>query len=60
MGNMITNDKIFTREIKFRISNANETLNKKNTMFISTLDLNFRKKLVKFYIWIISLYYAEN
>jgi len=34
--------------------------NKKRTLFTSTLDLELRKKLVKFYVWSIALYGAET
>jgi hypothetical protein len=34
--------------------------NNKKTRFTSTLDLNLRKKLVKYYIWNIALYGAET
>jgi hypothetical protein len=34
--------------------------NKTRTLFTSTLDLGFRKKLMKFYIWSIALYGAET
>ena len=33
---------------------------KKDTLFISKLDLNLRKKLVKCYIWSMALYGAET
>jgi hypothetical protein len=36
------------------------TCNKKKTLFTSTLDLNLRKKLIKCYIWSMSLYRAET
>jgi len=35
-------------------------INKKKALFTSTLDLELRKKLVKCYIWSISLYGAET
>jgi hypothetical protein len=57
---MITNDARCTREIKSRIAMAKSALNKKKTLFTSTLDLNLRKKLVKCYIWGIALYGAET
>ena len=57
---MITNDAGCTREIKSRIAMAKSALNKKKTLFTSTLDLNLRKKLVKCYIWGIALYGAET
>jgi hypothetical protein len=59
-GSMITNDARCTREIKSRIAMAKAAFNKKKTLFTSKLDLNFRKKLVKCYIWIIALYGAET
>jgi hypothetical protein len=34
--------------------------NKKRALFTSTLDLKFRKKLVKCYIWSIALYGTET
>ena len=39
---------------------AKATFNKKKTLFTSKLDLNFRKKLVKCYIWSMALYGAET
>jgi len=33
---------------------------KKKTLFTSTLDVNFRKELIKRYIWGIALYGAET
>jgi hypothetical protein len=39
---------------------AKAAFNKKRTLFTSTLDLEFRKKLVKCYVWSIALYGAES
>jgi len=39
---------------------AKAALNNKKTLFISKLDLNLRKKLVKCHIWSIALYCAET
>ena len=39
---------------------AKAAFNKKRALFTSTLDLKLRKKLVKCYIWSITLYGAEN
>ena len=39
---------------------AKAALNKKRALFTSTLDLELRKKLVKCYIWSITLYGAET
>jgi hypothetical protein len=56
---MITNDARCTREIKSRIAMAKAAFNKK-TLFTSKLHLNLSKKLVKCYIWSITLYGAET
>jgi hypothetical protein len=39
---------------------AKAALNKKRTLFTSTMDLELRKKLVKCYVWSIALYGTEN
>ena len=39
---------------------AKAAFNKKKTIFASKLDLNWRKKLVKCYIWSMALYGAET
>ena len=39
---------------------AKAAFNKKNTLFTSKLDLNLRKKLVKYYIWSMALYGVET
>jgi hypothetical protein len=39
---------------------AKAAFNKKRILFASTLDLELRKKLVKYYIWSIALYGAET
>jgi hypothetical protein len=56
---LITNDVRCTREIKSRIAMAKAAFNKK-TLFVSKLDLNLRKTLVKCYIWSIDLCGAET
>jgi len=60
LGNILTNDGRCTCEIKCRIAIAKAAFNKKRNLFTSTLDLELRKKLVKCYIWSISLYGAET
>jgi len=60
LGNMITNNARCTREIKFKIAMAKAAFNKMMIILTSTLDLNFRKKLVKCYIWSTALYGAET
>ena len=39
---------------------AKAAFNKKRALFISTLDLELRKKLVKCYIWSMALYGPET
>ena len=39
---------------------AKSAFNKKKALFTSTLDLELRKKLVKCYIWDITVYGAET
>jgi len=58
---MLTNDERCTREIKSRIAMAKAAFkNKKKNLFTSKLDLNLRKKLIKCYIWSITLYDDET
>jgi len=59
LGSMLTHDGRCTCEIKSRIAVAKATFNKKN-LFTSTLDLNLRNKLVKYYIWNMVLYGSET
>jgi hypothetical protein len=56
----VKNDARCTREIKRRISMAKAAFDRKKTLFISKLDLNLRKKLVKCYIWCTTLCGAET
>jgi len=39
---------------------AKAAFSKKKTLFTSKLELNFRKKLIKCYIWSMALYSAET
>jgi hypothetical protein len=39
---------------------AKAAFNKKRALFTSKMDLELRKKLVKFYIWSVALYGAET
>ena len=39
---------------------AKAAFNKKKNLFTRKLDLNFRKKLVKRYVWSMALYGAET
>jgi hypothetical protein len=55
LGSLITNDARRTLEVKSRIAMAKAKFIKK-TLFISKLDLNLRKKLVKCYTWSILFY----
>jgi hypothetical protein len=57
---MITNDARCTREIESRITMAKQHSPRRKLLLQVQLDLNLRKKLLKFYIWSIVLYIAEN
>jgi hypothetical protein len=57
---MFTNDGRCTCEIKSRIAMAKAAFNKNKVLFISKMDLELRKKLVKCYIWRKALYGAET
>jgi hypothetical protein len=48
------------REIKATVNLEKTAFNKTKTRFISRLDLNLTKKVVKGCIWSIALYGAEN
>jgi hypothetical protein len=48
---MLTSDGRSTCEIKSRITMAKTVFNKKRALFTSKMDLELRKKLVKWYIW---------
>ena len=61
LGSMLTDDEMCTCEIKSRIAMAKAAFNKKKkNLFTSKLDLNLRKKLVKCYVWTMTLYGAET
>ena len=60
LGSVLTNDGWCTCEINSRTAMAKAAFNKKKTLFISKLDLDLRKKLVKCYIWSMALYGAET
>ena len=60
LGSLLTNDGRCTRKIKSRIAMAKAAFSKKKTLFTNKLDLNLRKKLIKFYIWSMALYGAET
>jgi hypothetical protein len=60
LGSITKNDARCTCEMKTRTAIAKAAFNKKMTLFTSILDVHFRKKLVKCYIWSIALYGAET
>ena len=60
LDSMITNDVRCRREMKSRTVMVKAAFDKKHTFFISKLNVSLRKKLVKCYIWGISLYGAEE
>jgi hypothetical protein len=56
----VTNDARCTYKIKIKIALVKVTFNKKKALFASKWDINFTKKLVKWYIWSIALHGVEN
>jgi hypothetical protein len=40
-----------TREIEMRIAMTNETFNRKLSFLTSKLNIEFRKKFVRYYVW---------
>ena len=50
LDNITTNAARCAREIKFRLVLAKAAFNKKKTLFISKLDLNLRKNLLRYNI----------
>ena len=60
MDNVITNYAIHRSEIKSRIAMAKAAFDNNETLFTSKLDLNLRRKLIKFCVWSIALYDAET
>jgi hypothetical protein len=56
---MITSNARCTCDIKSRIATVKLALNRKKDLCTSEMDLNLRKKLMKFCIWGIALYGAE-
>ena len=59
LGNLIINDAKCTREITSRFAMAKAAFNKQ-TLFTGKLDLNLRKKIVKFCVWSIALCGTET
>jgi hypothetical protein len=49
-----------TCQIKYRVAMAKAAFSRMKTLFTRKLDLNLRKKLVKFYIWRLAFYGAEH
>jgi hypothetical protein len=47
-------------ELNPGLSLQKKTFNKKKTFFTNKLELNFRKELVKCYIWSLAMYGAET
>jgi hypothetical protein len=60
LGSMVTHDAKCTREIQSRIVMAKAAFNRKKNLFTSKLDLNLRKKLMKYYICSIAFCGSET
>ena len=60
LGSMITNYAKCRGEIKPKIVMATAVVNKRKAPVTSKLDVNLREKLVKCYIWSLTLCGAES
>jgi hypothetical protein len=57
---VLTRDGYCTREIKMRIAISKEAFNRKMSLLICKLNIELKKKLVRCYVWSITLYGSEN
>ena len=55
LGSVLTRDGYCAREIKMRIVIAKEAFNRKMPLLTSKLNIEFKKKLVRCYVWSIAL-----
>jgi hypothetical protein len=60
LGSLINRDVTRTCEIKCRKAMTEVAFNKEKILFTSKLGLNLRKKLIKRYIWSVTVYAAET
>ena len=60
LGSVLTRDGYCTREIKMRVVIAKEAFNRKISLLTSKLNIGLRKKLVRCYVWSITLYGSET
>ena len=56
LESVLARDGCYSREMKTRFAMAKETIDRKISLFASKLNTELRKKLVKYYIWIIAFY----
>ena len=59
-GSALTRDGYCTREIKMRIDIAKEAFYRKTSLLTCKLNIEFRKKLVRCYVWSIAIYGSET
>ena len=60
LGSVLTRDGYCTREIKMRIAIAKEAFKRKMSLLKSKLNIELRKKLVRYYVWSIAQYGSET
>ena len=48
------------QEVKQRIAMAKDTFNRKRSIFCGPLEKELQKRLVKYFVWSVSLYGAET
>jgi hypothetical protein len=57
---MITNETKYTQEIKSMIATVKTAYNRKKALFTRKLELNLRKKLLKYFVWVKAVHSAET
>ena len=60
LGSVLTRDGYCTREIKMRIAIAKEAFNRKMLLITRNLNIELRKKFIRFYVWSNALYGSET
>ena len=55
LGSVLTRDRNSTRDIKMRIGIVKEAFNRKISLLTSKLNIEVRKKLVRCFVWSITL-----
>ena len=60
LGDILTRNDYFTREIKIRIAITKKAFSRKISLLTRKLNIELRKKLVRYFVWSIALYDSET